>query len=352
MIKPARLGYLDALRGIAILGVLLVHMGQAVQGLPEWFTNGASFGARGVQLFYIVSAYTMLTISRNGLNEQSFFIRRFFRIAPLFYLSIVVYLLFYGLGPREYAPHGIGWVQILSAFTFLHGWRPDTVNAIVPGGWSVACECMFYLAFPLLRKAITSLPRAVGAFVLSLILAAATMYGLRRVIPGPSYLVGSFLFFSIFAQSPAFMAGFIWYFLPTRWIEKYSNVIANLTLISIVGLALTWKTFNYYWLAIPPLTLFAWAMSAKPTLFNNPITRNLGLISFSLYLSHHLVIDPLAAILHPHGLVGWLAIFTCSFAGSVALSTVTYRWIEKPMIALGHRLSARFLAGTVTPAGA
>jgi peptidoglycan/LPS O-acetylase OafA/YrhL len=50
-----------------------------------------AYGARGVQLFYMVSAFTLLSVSRQPFNARSFFIRRFFRIAPAFYIAMIAY---------------------------------------------------------------------------------------------------------------------------------------------------------------------------------------------------------------------------------------------------------------------
>jgi len=84
--------YLDGLRGVAALLVLSVHLLQIIN-----LFNGKSFsfGAYGVQLFYILSALTLFLSSSQRFTSESkaslkFFIRRFFRIAPLFYIAVVL----------------------------------------------------------------------------------------------------------------------------------------------------------------------------------------------------------------------------------------------------------------------
>jgi len=89
-----RLPFIDALRGLAIFGVFIVHSSQSIDGLPRWLSSLASQGARGVQLFFVISAFTLfLSLSTRRKNEKrptlNFFIRRFFRIAPLFYAALL-----------------------------------------------------------------------------------------------------------------------------------------------------------------------------------------------------------------------------------------------------------------------
>ena len=81
------LTWVDAMRGWAILGVLMVHVGineNATVFLKTIIANGA----RGVQLFFLMSAFTMFYTYKRHFKEErkyvgNFFIRRFFRIAPL-----------------------------------------------------------------------------------------------------------------------------------------------------------------------------------------------------------------------------------------------------------------------------
>src|SRR5262249_28116001 len=107
----------------------------------------------GVQLFFVVSALS-LTLSwqarqpSNIGDVRDYLLRRFFRVAPMFYFGICLYLALFGWRPREFVPEVIGVPDVALTAVFLHGWWPTALNSVVPGGWSVACEAMFYLMLP------------------------------------------------------------------------------------------------------------------------------------------------------------------------------------------------------------
>lgn len=127
--KIENFAFVDALRGWAVIGVILVHTYQWIPCSSETLGTIAKRGAFGVQLFYIISAFTLfLSLSRRYFSDTSpficFFIRRFFRIAPLFYLAILFYSILDGLGPRFWAPNGVGALHIILTALFLHGWMP------------------------------------------------------------------------------------------------------------------------------------------------------------------------------------------------------------------------------------
>src|SRR5579872_2080742 len=163
---PKRYAYIDALRGYAILLVITVHSSQYISDLPSAIRTLADQGARGVQLFFVASAMT-LCMSWQERNDGSvpFFIRRFFRIAPMYYLAIPLFLWVRGFGPSIYAPDGIGFRHIAMAVTFTHGFMPDTLTSVVPGSWSIADEMMFYVMFPLLMVGFSRLRFTVAVLV-------------------------------------------------------------------------------------------------------------------------------------------------------------------------------------------
>lgn len=106
-----------------------------------------SQGTNGVQLFYIASAFTLfLSFKSRVTNEtfpvRNFFIRRFFRIAPMYYLGICYYLFQNGFGARWQLgdEKHITIMNIISNITFLHGLNPYWIYSLVPGGWSIGIE--------------------------------------------------------------------------------------------------------------------------------------------------------------------------------------------------------------------
>jgi peptidoglycan/LPS O-acetylase OafA/YrhL len=213
--------FVDALRGYAILGVIVVHAGQHVTGLPDWLARLSAEGARGVQLFFVVSAFTLFySMTYGHPNEKrpllNFFIRRFFRIAPAFYLAIIAYLLSGGLGPRYW----LGDVQrvtagnIASTFFFVNGWNPYWINSIVPGGWSVAVEMPFYATLPLLFASIKNQRQAIMLTV-ALVGSAYVINGIMSSHPLITHggLWQNFLFFWFPNQAPVFGLGIVLFYL-------------------------------------------------------------------------------------------------------------------------------------------
>jgi peptidoglycan/LPS O-acetylase OafA/YrhL len=95
--------YIDGLRGIAVLMVVIIHFSQelgngSINGfvIPHFSRLIDSF-ARGVQLFFIISSFTLFNsiVKSNGENTyKKFYIRRAFRILPLYFLFVFLFYFF------------------------------------------------------------------------------------------------------------------------------------------------------------------------------------------------------------------------------------------------------------------
>ena len=96
----SKLDFVDVLRGLAILGVVWLHFTSSslVQSmLPAALSHVVELGGHGVQLFFMASAFTLFRSyhHRSALEAspvRNFFIRRYFRIAPMYYVAIAYYL--------------------------------------------------------------------------------------------------------------------------------------------------------------------------------------------------------------------------------------------------------------------
>lgn len=140
-----RYDYLDGLRGLAVAGVVAPHVGQTVPGRSMLIENLMIWSLRGVDLFFLVSALTLLMVTRTEtFAGTALYNCRFFRIAPMFYTAAS------WAGWRQVTPiPPTGWDMTLTLL-FLHGFNPHGIDNVVPGGWSIACKATFYIIFPLL----------------------------------------------------------------------------------------------------------------------------------------------------------------------------------------------------------
>src|SRR5438093_1586486 len=127
-IRENKIRFVDALRGFAILGVMVVHCGQiGANQFPSFIQNIIVNGAIGVQLFFVASAFTIFLTYDNRYHQEenpniNFFIRRFFRIAPMYYIGIIYFLWQDGFGARYWlgdASYVSTW-NILSNILFVH----------------------------------------------------------------------------------------------------------------------------------------------------------------------------------------------------------------------------------------
>jgi peptidoglycan/LPS O-acetylase OafA/YrhL len=362
--KSHHYGYIDALRGYAILGVITVHTSQHVPPL-EWHVSAlATAGQYGVQLFFVVSALTLLLSWRSRRDGiMPFYIRRLFRIAPMFWLAIPIVYAFQGFEPRYWAPSGISWNHILSTMTFMHGWHPESINGVVPGGWSIAVEMTFYSIFPMLALALRSWGRLFIAIFVSIVFARvlnpiAETYLTSMMPDQPSYLRSAFTNYWFFNQVPVFLIGFSTFF-ALRDIYAPKGLLWMALVISALSMTL----LPFVWLPGPQHIKYALCFGALAFclgrgvggfLINWPI-RQLGKISYSAYLWHFAIlglftqatewtadwrsavgIDSLTNV----NLV-FILLLVLVTAATAAASAVTYNLIEQPMISVGNTIIRR-----------
>jgi peptidoglycan/LPS O-acetylase OafA/YrhL len=358
------LAYIDALRGYAILGVIGVHASQSGAELAWPLQLLADQGARGVQLFFVVSALT-LTLSWRERHDGviPFYIRRFFRIAPMFWLAIAFFPIVDHLAPaiRYWTPLTVTWPNILASLTFTHGFHPDTISSIVPGGWSIADEMTFYLVLPLLVATLRSWRTSALTLAISILVAMLT-YALS--VRGYLFqeqdheLVAKFVFLWFPNQLPAFLAGVLVFHLLTAFSGSLPRRALRAGLVlSIIAMAaipfvatslLSRVPFAMYFMSssyalVFAAAVFCLAQGVGRALVNAP-ARYIGKISYSAYFWHfpalglaNLTFAPLLTLMP-----GWLdfaVIFAAGLALTIVASSLTHRYVEEPMIGLGRRLA-------------
>ena len=355
--------YIDALRAVAFLCVFCLHVHFKLRPFP--FQEYFIFGKYGVQLFFVISAVTLfrsfaIRSGKETFPVRNFFVRRFFRIAPLFYTGIIFYAVTIGHSYSEWRPAGLHAWQIVTSFLFVHGWTPESIEAVVPGGWSIAVEMTFYLCLPVIfkyvRNATIALTSAAGAVLLAIGLNAVAVHFLRPITaPLNQPLIPEFVYFWFPSQLPVFLIGAAVYHLLHKSSCTEFLRLAALPLLAIGIVFWAWCVWMLLPMWIFPQVFFSVAfalivmgLAAHPVrLVVNAALTNLGKISFSCYVTHFgaLAISWRAiSFLQQHSPL--LQSFSVRFASYAVLalgltilaSIISYNVIERPGIAAGNWL--------------
>lgn len=351
--------YIDALRGCAIILVLLLHSSQVVPFDWAPIQHLAANGGKGVQLFYIVSSMTLaMSWYGRGSNQTLFYLRRYFRIAPLFYIAILAYVLVNDQGPQYWAPEGIQPWQVLTTAFFVHGFHPYSINSVVPGGWSIAVEVTFYAVFPWIITYCLNLRRSLTLFAVAvLVFYIGRMVLIRLMAPhfpeSSQYLVQDFPYRSILGQLPIFLLGICVYHalkLNNRVVFFIGSILSTAGII-ILSLAYFRNEAIFQKLGENPILsgiyLAGMVMLIAQWSPKNAFLEFVGKISYGSYLSNLGVI----MILKWYGLPEMLSSiqgggflffgFTCLavFISSHILHIV----IEEPGIQLGKKVANRIM---------
>ncbi|MCP3472110.1 acyltransferase [Bradyrhizobium sp. CCGUVB1N3] len=342
---------LDVLRGLAIAGVMAIHVSQSFPSGVRIVDFVFGCGWVGVNVFYFVSAMTMCLMwtQRAGESDptRKFYIRRFLRIAPLFWLAIPLYLAVDGTGPSYNAPDGIGPVQVALTATFLHGFWPDSINSVVPGDWSIAAEMTFYLVFPFVIAAFGS--RRQLYLVLAIILHLVNVCAFKPLAyafftayygPGHEAFVWNALHLSFLNQLPVFLTGCALFFgLRDGFAKSDAALFAILIASSFVAdRASGSHEFNYLMIN---LVLGAFVFGCIRFAIRWAPLEALGRNSYSIYLSHFAVIYGLRHVWPlVDGLASLLLAYACTALIAYLLSLATWRLVERRAQDLAHRLTS------------
>lgn len=378
--QPTKFAFIDALRGYAVLLVITCHTGGMFRELPYPLKKLTNFGWHGVQLFFLMSCVTLLLSWRSDeakgrASVTDFWMRRLFRIAPMYYLAALCYFVI----ERPLSGFDLG--QLLATLGFVNAWHPALTPTVpdrwmvVPGGWSIGVEFTFYFTFPLMAAMVRSMRGAIAFCGFALAVGCIANPIMNEALRNnySTTAVENFLYFWFPNQLPVFALGTVLYFVLLRLREKSDGAIPTLlrrysTPVVLLCVAAAVIAANLPFpsrlpfalpLILPTLLVASLIfMVVVVALGNDPrspfINRaicSLGQVSFSAYLLHFAVLHKLPQLLpgvFDLAATGWRAIFVCFVLWLVvvpmtfALSMVTFRTIENPMIGVGRRfLEAR-----------
>lgn len=271
--------FINSARGIAIIMVIVVHISQLYYFRSELIKSLFDYGQMGVQLFFVASAYTLCLSSESRKDKKdeisNFYIRRFFRIFPIYYLGIVLYFIlnFYFKNTDSYTLK-----NVFTNIIFVHGLIPSANNTIVPGGWSIGTEMLFYLVFPFLHRFLFSgyfAPKSI--FIITL--CYCTVYVLHIRIAN-----NSFWYFNILLQLPIFIVGIFYFKYQHRLTLLYAIFI--FTVFTFISFYL-WHSKMFVFVPLASGISFCGLIKIlEKTFINSIVFQKIGIVSYSIYISH------------------------------------------------------------------
>ncbi|WP_114948423.1 acyltransferase family protein [Microvirga calopogonii] len=350
-----RLEFLDNLRGIAALYVLLFHVYRVSTpnlAPPPAFAPLIEFGYSGVWLFFVISAFSLsLTMPRHiatGMPLVSFATSRFFRIAPLFYTVIIYSTLHYCI-TRWSAPD---WGLIAGSVSFLFNLVPKWSRSAVAGGWAVGVEMIFYAIFPLLYFFAKGIKARLIIFFVGLVIYYIFANHFSWLVSNPR-LWAQFDAGSIVRFFPSFMLGLLAFEAyvalkvnPRAKLFGSAALAAGLLLFSWqVSRSMGWGIFHRVHVdTIAYALILLSAALCQPRVLASRILSYYGRISYSVYLWHIPLIvlsGPVLQRVYASDGPQWLrfaAVSAIVLGLATIIAHVSYHGIERPSVEYGKRL--------------
>jgi peptidoglycan/LPS O-acetylase OafA/YrhL len=362
--RPSRLPSLTGMRMVAALLVFLFHSTFqgffASQNFVGKYTSLVYQGSwAALTFFFCLSGFVLTWSARPSDTTWSYYRRRILKIYPTTIITAAVGALLMFTWVHKNLETGGGTpspITVVSNFLLTQSWSPDyTVRtALDPPSWSLSCELLFYLLFPLFFALIKRIrPERLWAWFAGVAAVAVVIVPVlvSTVVPHSNPMPGfgfSLQQFWLLVQFP-----------PTRALEFVLGmllariVMTGQRLPISLGAATAWTVLTY---AICPLfhgvvsnnaimlvpicllvaTLAVADAEKRHTFWSTKVMVKLGEISFAFYMVHYLVLMYVGHLLGSRALnndiPAGIGIVLLMLAIALVLSYLLFTYVENPIM--------------------
>ncbi|WP_261989529.1 acyltransferase family protein [Streptomyces sp. uw30] len=365
----ARLSSLTGMRFLAAFLVFLFHLSlldaySAPEGEHGPFAAALKNGGwAGVTFFFILSGFVLTWSARDKDNAPAFWGRRLAKIYPNHVVTFVLALVLYASASATLD-------RAVPNFFLLQAWIPrdDVFFSINNPSWSLSCELVFYLLFPVLhRKACRIEARRLWWWATGVAATIVVLPLIAQLVPagvefGPNH-----------ANSPLYghsinQMWFVYILPPTRVLDFALGILmARIVLsgkwiklgvlpalaLSVIGYAVSLKVpflFSLNAVVVIPFALLIAATAARDaqgvgTALGGRVWVWLGEVSFAFYLVHQTLLSFTQERLgfrEADSAVEAVGVAALVAAASLLLAWLLYVGVERPaMRAWSRRARAR-----------
>jgi peptidoglycan/LPS O-acetylase OafA/YrhL len=388
---PGRYESVDGIRALAVIWVIFFHVlfvwGESVSSAQYETVVHSSWnwlwtkGYLAINPFFVISGFLIGDLLQNEISRKgtvalrSFYLRRFFRLAPAYYLVLVGFIGFWFYDSSFYTLRTI-WTN----FIYVNNWFPHQGKPAI-WAWSLAVEEQFYILCPLFllalsRKRIPPGPTILGLIALSIgwNYYIAVTQGPFKVIYHPTDDLNAYFHFfdetysKTTTRASAILMGVGCAFLKRdeRWMIRLRSSVGT-GILTFAFLAISFVSFNPAFLPprgseskpvvtalFNPLSAFSFAcllmLLQTERGFGKWASRFLSAriwfpfaqVSYGLYLLHCIVTDAFYRLVPPSAEIT-LGRLTLNAFGVLAVTAVfavlLNVLIETPMRKIGYRLA-------------
>lgn len=344
-----KLNNIQALRGVAVLVVVFFHLvliekkyGGANTILPDWL----QFGMFGVDLFFVISGFVMVTVTRgkfqNARHSLLFLYHRISRIYPLYWVYTTLALIVFLIQPSWVNSSQGNQVNILASYLLL----PDDLLPLVQVGWTLIHEMYFYLVFFVILLLVPEKLMPVSMLV----------WGAVIVVFGTS--TGNPAYNLVFNPlTIEFIIGCLlaWHYHNFTSLKINGNCLVVIASMGMITAIIGFVSFadqtgfapNGWWrlaiYGIPATVIVACITHAERngTMLPNFLVQS-GNASYSIYLSHLFTINVVGRVwrlFSADSIYDNLIALPIVFALVLLVGFMSYKFVEIPLLTLSRKIA-------------
>ncbi len=362
-----RLPSLDVLRCIAIILVLVFHY-SILFPHPEWLEPYGKFGWTGVDLFFVLSGYLIASQLFQQIKETEkidvtgFYVKRAFRILPIYFTILTAYFLFPVVREKEALPP----LWKFLTFTQNLGLNPAT-SGTFSHAWSLCIEEQFYLVVPVVLLFLNphKINRKIPFYLIALLglsLVFRILMFNYKVVNQDGEVDGlawyRLIYYPTYCRLDGISVGMLLAWMriyKPDFIQKWNTKPIKAALIATAVIAFSFyicrdqlsifaSTLGFTLVAIGYGLLVAFSLQFKPDIKNRTLAaaRWLADISYAAYLCHKIVFHLSQKLLSDNGIDETsTVVFVASITATLLVATALHLTIEKAAFKIRDRVLLR-----------
>lgn len=335
---------LDWLRGICAIAIMLYHF-----FLPTTIANPLNrLGIYAVSIFFILSGLSLaMSWGNKRLDQQNikiFFIKRFLRIYPLFFVICLLTFL------SKYISNQPLRIDTLFSNIFLYFSIINPGDYYAVGAWSIGNEIVYYLFTPVFIFGYNhSLRTGNILWTISILISMIFSY---KLLNAETPLIEQWdTYINPFNNLFLFVSGMALYYNTAHIKINQSMAIVGVVLLSLFICFYPLSGYNqsviiagsirvWFTLASICLVFFIYKLNMEKVGITGRLFEQIGIATYGIYLIHPIMLTIIGFIFKRTGLSDTILYYSLTATSTIVLALLSFYYFEKPIMRLANKFSS------------